>query len=263
MKFYATKWVWIVSVTVIGIISGYIYSNYIQTPLYKSDATLLVVTSGDGATAQNTTLINNYVELFKSRRVLESVISKQKLDVSYDDLLGFVEATNSKNTQVVKVSISTKDARTSQSVLKGAIESFRQQVADIYTSDNIRVVDDASLAYKPYNIREVIVVALAGAAGLVLAIIALFFVYDFNLSRGRYAASDIVDVTQMQAKNKKTKKKQTKDSPSKEARSNRTFASVMQSLLFGDASRFSDQVSHSKTEPLSSKVDKQEVENLS
>jgi len=185
LRFYVKRWVWISLLTILGVVVGFVYNNYIQTPLYKSDATLLVVTPSDGASAQNTTLINNYIELFKSRRVLEPVVNEQKTNMSYDTLLGFVDAVNDKGTQVIKVSISTKEARVSQQLAEGAIGSFKQQVKKLYATDNVKVVDDANLPDVPYNVRKMTILALGAATGLTLSVIVLFFVYDFNLNRNR------------------------------------------------------------------------------
>lgn len=239
LRFYVTKWAWIISASLIGVIAGFIYSNYIQTPLYKSDATLLVIAPSDGAAVQNTTLINNYIELFESRRVLEPVIDEQKLGMSYENLLGSVAATNSKSTQVIKVSITTEDAHTSQRALEGAVKSFKQQVAKLYSSDNVHVVDDANLPSASYNIRENITLAVAGTASAVLSIVILFFVYDFNLSRGKYTTSNSVVVTKTQTKVKKIKEDKSKKVPAaEEGQRSKTFRENMRSVLFGDTSKF-------------------------
>jgi capsular polysaccharide biosynthesis protein len=182
LRYYAKKWAVILSLTLVGLIAGFIYNQYIQVAMYKSDATLLVVGAGDGP--QNATLINNYVELFKSRRVLESVIEQQKLGISYDDLSSRVDASSDKNTEIIKVSISDQDGKLSQNLTDGAIKSFKSEADKIYGRDNIRIIDNASLPDQPFNVRRPIVLALSASAGLILSVIGLFFIYDFNLSRG-------------------------------------------------------------------------------
>jgi capsular polysaccharide biosynthesis protein len=259
LRFYVKKWAWIVSLTALGVMVGFVYNNYIQTPLYKSDATLLVVTSGDGASVQNTTLINNYIELFKSRRVLEPVIADQKLDMSYDTLLGFVGAVNGKGTQVIKISISTKDAHVSQRLAEGAIGSFKRQVKKLYATDNVKVVDDANLADTPYNVHEAMMLALGGGGGFVLSIIALFFVYDFNLnSRQSSNAVDAIIVkpkkragfkkslARFKSKIRKIKKNYTKKRLSKKVARQEMASRVMRSVFFYEASKKSGRAVRNK-----------------
>jgi capsular polysaccharide biosynthesis protein len=183
LKFYAKNWLWIVLVTGIGVLAGVVYNNYIQTPLYKSGATLLLISPVDKKVTQDVTLLNNYVELFKSRRVLEPVIAKQNLDLSYDTLVKSIETTNEKNTEVIKVAISTENAQTSRALVEGAVESFKEQITQLYDIDNVKIVDDASLAITPYNVHKERVLAIATVAGLVVVLTVLFFAYDLTLTK--------------------------------------------------------------------------------
>jgi capsular polysaccharide biosynthesis protein len=193
LRFYVKKWPLIISLTIFGVVAGFIYNQYIQIPLYKSNATLLVVDSTVGSSSQNSNLINNYVDLFKSRRVIQPVIDDLKLSTSYNDLVSSISATNNKNTEVIVVSITDKDAQTSKAIAEGAVASFKNEVAQLYGKDNIQVVDDANLATEPCNVRKPLVLALAAAVGLLISVITLFFVYDFNLSRGIDSSIDDPD----------------------------------------------------------------------
>lgn len=183
LKFYAKNWIWIVSITLIGLIVGFIYVNFVQTPMYKSEATLLLVRSSSSTdiSTQDTVRINNYIELFKSRRVLEPVIKKQNINISYDNMVGFVDASNSKSTEVIRVSVSTDNAEKSKSFLESAIVSFKSQVEQLYKIDNVKVVDSASLASKAYNINKELVILLSAGISFFVTIVILFFIYDFKL----------------------------------------------------------------------------------
>lgn len=185
LRFYVKKWKWIALLTIIGALAGFVYNSYIQVPLYKSDATLLLVKQDAAGAAQDTTLINNYIQLLKSRRVLEPVITKQNNEISYEQLSASVTATNEKNTEVIKLSISTDNAKMSKELVDGTIISFKNEVKEIYDLDNIRIVDSASISIQPFNVNKPLFIALPTAVGLFLSVITLFFIYDFN--RGRNA----------------------------------------------------------------------------
>lgn len=183
LKFYAKKWAWILLITAIGVGGGYLYNTYFQTPLYKSSATLILVSPGEKrTTTQDVTLINNYIQLFKSRRVLEPVIKDQNLDISYDMLVQSIEATNEKNTEVIKVAISTANADVSRKLVEGSVESFKKEAKELYELDNIKLVDGASQPEQPFNVRPELVFATGGIGGFILALISLFFVYDYRLA---------------------------------------------------------------------------------
>ena len=129
--------------------------------------------------------LNNYVELFKSRRVLEPVITDQGYDKGYDTLASGVTAQGVKGTDVVNVSIKTPDAKQSKLLLEGAIESFRNEAKELYGNSSIKIntVDAANTPKSPSNVRPVIQIGLSAVAGFILAIIGLFFVYDYRHSQ--------------------------------------------------------------------------------
>lgn len=182
LKFYAKRWLVIATLTVLGFFIGVIYNSFIQVPLYKSTATLILINEGE-TRPQDSTRINNYIELFKSRKVLQPVIDDLHLSTPYDELVKSIEASNEKNTEVIKLAVATPEGETSQKVADAAIESFRKEVNTLYNQDNIKTVDKASQPDKPYNVHTMLQLGLSTAGGFLLAIIALFFVYDFKLTK--------------------------------------------------------------------------------
>lgn len=187
LRFYIKKWLTIAIFVMIGGIVGIFYTFYIQTPQYESKATLLLVGTGRTTANQESVVLNNYVELFKSRRVLDPVIADHDYDKGYDALAAGVSAQGVKSTDVINVSIKTADAKQSKMLLDGAIESFRKESKELYGDNNVKinVVDAASTPTAPSNVRPVIQVGLATAAGFMVAIIGLFFVYDYQQSQSK------------------------------------------------------------------------------
>lgn len=181
LKYYARNWATLLTALFVGAIIGLVYTFYLQQPLYKSEATMLVV---GARTSQDATINNNYTELFKSRRVLGNVIQQQGYDGDYDQLLARTTATNDKNTDVLKVSIADDSAAKGQQLLQASLEAFRKEAGELYERDNIKVVDPANLPSEPYNVKVVLQVGLAMAATFFFAIIVMFFVYDYRMSNG-------------------------------------------------------------------------------
>jgi capsular polysaccharide biosynthesis protein len=183
LKHYAKYWVLILVFTLAGLISAIIYNSFIQKPIYKSNATLILISDSTSSTINNTTTINNYLDLLKSRRVLEPVIADLKLPVTYDQLSGSVSTSNDKDTEVLKLTITNRNPQTSKAEANDTINSFRTQVKALYNLDNIKVVDSASLATTPYNVHQTLQLLLSGVVGFLISIIIVFFIYDFNLNK--------------------------------------------------------------------------------
>ena len=67
--------------------------------------------------------------------------------------------------------------------MTASVDTFKDRAGSIYNSpNNIKVVDAASLPAKPYNVNALMQIGLATAAALFIAIVALFFVYDYTNS---------------------------------------------------------------------------------
>lgn len=213
VKFYARNWGAVLTAIFVGAIVGLIYTFFIQTPLYKSDATALVVNGGTADTKLN----NNYTELFRSRLVLDTVIDGHDYDGNYEKLLSRTTATNDKNTDILKVSIADPDPGKSRELLSTALESFKTEAGKLYGSENIKIVDSATLPTDPYNVKILQQVGLASAASFFLAVIVMFFVYDYRLSSGE--ATKVAPAAAVPAKKKPTTAKPT---PKKSTKSKKT-----------------------------------------
>lgn len=215
LRYYARNWLLLLSALFIGAIIGLSYTNFVQTPLYKSDATMLVV---GARTAQDATINNNYTELFKSRRVLETVIEQQGYKGNYDQLLARTTATNDKNTDIIKVSIADPDPKKSEQLLSASLEIFKKEAGTLYNSNNIKTVDPASLPSSSYNVNLFLQVGLSMAATTLITIVALFFVYDYRMSNGGTVASAVKE-TKKPATSSKVKASTKKSNVSKKTKS--------------------------------------------
>ena len=202
LRFYAKKWLTIASFAIAGAIIGVIFTYYIQQPLYKSSATVLLIGT-NRTSGQESVVLNNYVKLFNSRRVLTPVIAKHDYDKSFDSLVANTTAENTKNTDFISLSMSTTDAKTSKVMLESAIQEFGKQAKELYGDNSVRIsiVDAANTPTGSTNVKPLQQIGIATVALTALSIIGLFFVYDYKHSQLVKAAN-----AQPAAKKKPTKK---------------------------------------------------------
>lgn len=217
LRFYVQNWLLIVSLTLMGLAAGLAYNEFIQVPMYKSNATLLFVNPNGVSSSQDSTRLSNYVQLFQSRRVLEPVMSDQEIGLTFDQFIGSVSAKNDKGTEVIRLSISTDDPRKSQDFLREAVVSFKAEAVELYGADNLRVVDNAGSAEPPYNVKKGLQLAIATGAGFVVSLIVLFFIYD--ASGGKAGKLGLKKNAEKPVKAKAAKKRTTKVSTTTAGRS--------------------------------------------
>ena len=182
MKHYVKFWALIAGFTIAGLAVGLTYNSYIQKPIYKSTSSLILIDGSVPSVSSKATTIRNYQELIKSRRVLEPVIKDLKLSQSYEQLVSNTETNNNKDTEVLTISVSTSNAKTSKDVVDATIASFKTQIKQLYNQDNTKVVDFANTPEQPTNIHKAMQLILTTLVGLIASLVVVFFIYDFNLS---------------------------------------------------------------------------------
>ena len=171
----------LIAITVSVCLIGCIYGLFFQTPMYQSYTTVILggnenTTNGSGITtndiALNKNLVETYAQIVKSRRVLDQVINKLKLDITYDSLYSKINVTALNNTEIIKIAVSDEDAIVAKNIANVTASYFTEEVGDLYNLNNVNILDAAIEEEKPYNINIVkqvmiyIVLGLIGGAGV-------------------------------------------------------------------------------------------------
>ena len=195
-KIFWNKRLHIISIVIIFLIIGSIYTFAFVKPKYKAYTTLVLAQSDimgktaseeAGLAAQGITqsdltlnqkLVPTYSELVKTKNVLREVINKLKLDVDEDELRKNVTVNLVEDTELIKITVTNTNALDAKNIANEIARIFSERVTEIYNISNIYVVDEAEEAEEPYNISHGRDLLIFMAAGLVVAII---YVLVFNL----------------------------------------------------------------------------------
>ena len=185
LRFYTKRWLTIAIAVMIGAIISITYTYFIQQSQYKSSATILLIGADHSGSNQGSVTLNNYVKLFTSRRVLDPVITNNDYSEDYKTLSGNTTAENVKNTDIINVSMSTSNPKTSKALLESAIQEFEKQSKSLYGNSSVKisVVDSADTPNSPSNIKPLQQIGLVATASVALTVIVLFFIYDYRKSQ--------------------------------------------------------------------------------
>jgi len=186
----------VVTVTVVVVLAGEIYSTYLKTPLFKSTAKLVLTSSqGEGSTTAVTntdiTLSNNlvktYSEIITSRGVLSKVISNLGLNITTDELASKVTVASVSNTQIITLSVSDSDAAQAEKIANEIAKVFKAEILSLYKIDNVQIVDKAQVATTPYNVNVLKQTLQFLAAGLAmgLGIVLVMFYLDNTIKNSQ------------------------------------------------------------------------------
>jgi len=191
-SYMLSKIVIIIVLTVVLVVGSIVYREFFKEPLYQSSTTIVLARSSnvsieDGTTGitQNEILLNQklvstYREIIKSRRILEKVIEKLELDITYKELTNSISVTNQEDTEIIKITVSNPNKEDAKNIADAIASTFSTEIAKIYSIQNISVIDYARQSNEPYNINPVKETALAAIIGIVLGCGIVFVMFYFD-----------------------------------------------------------------------------------
>ena len=180
MLFWNKK-VSIILITIIFMFIGIIYSVGFITPKYTSSTTLLLATSESSNSKTNTIttsditlnskLVSTYSELVKSKNVTRQVISNLGIDETEDELRDSITVSSVKDTELIKISVTDKNATNAYNIANEIAKVFTQKVSEIYNINNVQILDQAEISTTPSNINHAKDVIMFTFVGLFVAIV--------------------------------------------------------------------------------------------
>jgi len=186
-EFIKEKFGLLLVITVGICLIGCVYGLFIQKPMYRSYTTVILggsensttsITQSDVALARN--LVNTYAEIVASRRVLNQVIEELKLNMSYEQLKGEITVTAVNNTEIIRITVSDRDAVQAKNIANVTANYFSKEVVDLYNMNNVNILDLATKADNPYNINVAKQFIIYLVVGLVLGAGVLFIIFYFD-----------------------------------------------------------------------------------
>ena len=215
-KFFISKISFVLAMTIIFFIGGFVYINYLLTPMYHSSTTLILVSDNTNENSNlvqsdinlNKNLVTTYSEIVKSRTVLSQVISKLNLNMSVDELSKKIAVTSIEDTEIIKIEVSNKNNKVAKEITETTAKVFMKEVKNIYNLTNVSIVD------KAYNIKPFKQLLVSSAIGFILGTVIVFLVFYFDTSiksandiEEKLGLSVIGNVTYVEDKKKKRKTK--------------------------------------------------------
>ena len=187
-KLALQKKVYIIVIMIIAIVIGIFYSFFIVVPKYKSTTTLLLAQINETKLDQNTikqseitdlsmtsTLLEPYISIIKSNKVLSKVIENLKINMTEDDVRRILTVSE-ENTAMLEVTIISEDADFSAKLANEIANVFTEESHEIFKITNVNIIDKAKVQENPYNVnhlKDLVIFFLLGifmSSGVILII---------------------------------------------------------------------------------------------
>lgn len=186
VKYYLNKLIIVVLCGLIGLFIGWYYTANMKVPMYRSETSFVLTRSNNssGLTQSdvnlNKNLVSTYREIIKSRRIVSKVIKNLKLDVSYEELKERINVTSANDTELIVISVADKNSNLAKDIANKIASTFQEEIPEIYSIENISIVDTAIASSKPYNINVKKQSILGLGVGFILSSLVIFVIFYFD-----------------------------------------------------------------------------------
>jgi capsular polysaccharide biosynthesis protein len=115
-----------------------------------------------------------YSEIVKSRIVLEAVIDRLDLDMTYSSLLSRITSSPVGSTEILKISVKDTDPVEAAEIANTISDVFIKEVMRILKVDNVETIDKAIPLNNPINVKLMLNAAIAFILGIMAGVFIIF-----------------------------------------------------------------------------------------
>lgn len=187
--YYRSKIVWIIVAFLIGAVIAGLVTQFAITPKYTATSTMYMVSSSSGSVVDLTdlnigeSLSSDYIELIKTRPIIEDVIADQGLDYEYEDVLDMLDLSVVADTRIIKIAVTSPDPREAMNISNELATKAEEQLPKLMDAPKPNIAEEAILPVEkssPSLTKNVMIGALLCLL-LVLAFLTVMYLMDDTL----------------------------------------------------------------------------------
>ena len=177
-------WIIILCFTIFGV-STFAGSKLLMTPKYTASSMIYILTKTTSVTSladiqMGEQLTVDFETLAKSRPVVESVIRKENLDYTYEEVLKMIQTENPDDTRILKFNITHEEPAIAQKIANSLAEVTAERVAYIMDTDKPKMVEEAILPEKASSPNVLMNTILGCILGTILSVGVILALYLMN-----------------------------------------------------------------------------------
>lgn len=154
-----------------------IWTECLITPMYTASTSMYMLMKSEGSAGLTTgdlqtgsQLTQDYMEMVKSRSVLEEVMEVLQLNMTPEELEKRIEIKNKANTRILTISVQSEDPVLAKNIADALREASAVQIENIMDVDAVNTIEEANLPEEPSSPNVVKNAVLGGFAGAMLLI---------------------------------------------------------------------------------------------
>ena len=186
LRYLAGKAGYIILTALVFAVLALAVTTFCMTPRYTSTTKMYVLNrqTNEGVTSSDlqssTYLTKDYMEMIRSRTVIEAVIADLNLNSTYEDVLGQIDVSAASDTRVIAISVTDKDPYEARDIANAVRNAAAAHIQSVMNTEAVTVVDEANIPTKKSSPSTIKNVAIAGGFGLFLALVVCVVLYLMN-----------------------------------------------------------------------------------
>ena len=186
LGFYMSRLPLLIAAVVLGALIAGLYTHFFIPDEFTASSRMYMVSASSDTVVNlsdlnlGTSLSNDYVELMKSRPVVEEVIEKLELPYTYSQVVGMVSLSVVNNTRIVRISVTSRDPQEAMDIANQMARTARTQLPKVMTSPPPTIAEYAVLPQSksaPSMKKNVMIGALLLLV-LVIAVLTVQYLLD-------------------------------------------------------------------------------------
>ena len=190
-KLWSRKFFIIFIALVVGTIA-LLGSVFLIKPKYTSTTRIYVVSITNQDLQAGSYLVKDYQEVITSNEVLSSVIDKEKLSLTPNELSSMISVTIPTDTRVISISVEDDNAQEAATIANTVREVAAEKIKAVTKVDDVTTLEAAEVPKEPSspNIKRNTLIGVIAGGGLAVISIIILEVLDDRVRR----PEDIEDV---------------------------------------------------------------------
>ncbi|MCR5417411.1 MAG: capsular polysaccharide biosynthesis protein, partial [Lachnospiraceae bacterium] len=189
MYFFLAKIGYIITGLVVGVVAAFLATYFFMTPQFTAKAKLYMVSSSKGSVVDisdlniGTNITQDYVELLKTRPVLEAVIDRLNLEYDYEQMLEMLSVSNISNTRILVVGFTSPDPYEAMEAANEIVNEAINRLPVVMDTPEPHIAEEAIVPTHRSSPSYVKNMAVAGMVGMLLVagVLTIIYILDDTL----------------------------------------------------------------------------------
>ena len=207
------------------------YNTLLVKPTYTSTTSMYVLnrqaTDNNGLNSQDLSVANyltkDYVQLIRSRTVVENVIASLDLDMTVGQVLNELSVNSQTDTRIIQISVTDRDPYEARDIANMVRIKAAEHIKNVMNIEAVNVVDEANVPTvktAPRTMRNTLIGGLVGAFVVAAYLIILYLLDDkINTAEDVESYLGLSVIGQLPMDEKLVQEKKIRDKKRKKSRS--------------------------------------------